>query len=145
MIALGIHSGTHFRDCAEEFVERVVRGCRGAVATTLMTTHGTATITTAHIERLNATFRARLAPLTRRGRATVHRGTTLAAGRWLADVVYNCCTPHHSLKGQTPAQAAGLTDHRWTMHELLTFAVPLPTVKHRGRPPQWLQARSHAA
>jgi hypothetical protein len=25
------------------------------------------------------------------------------------------------LKGKTPAQAAGLTDHRWTLRELLTF------------------------
>jgi len=29
---------------------------------------------------------------------------------------------------RTPAQAAGLTDHRWTMHDLLTFPVPLPAV-----------------
>ena len=125
--------------------QRVVRGCRGAVAATLLTTQGTATINTAYIERLNATFRARLAPLTRRGRATVHQQGTLIAGMWLVGVVYNCCTPHRSLAGQTPAQAAGLTDHRWTMHELLNHRVPLPTLKRRGRPPIWLRELRHAA
>lgn len=124
---------------------RVVRGCGGAVAATLLATQGTATITTAHIERLNATFRARLAPLARRSRATVHRRATLERGMWVVGAVYNCCTPHRSLAGQTPAQAAGLTDHRWTLHELLTFPVPLPAVRHRGRPPTWLREIAHTA
>ena len=124
---------------------RVVRGCGGAVAATLLATQGTATITTAHIERLNATFRARLAPLARRSRATVHQRATLEQGMWLVGVVYNCCTPHRSLGGQTPARAAGLTDHCWTIGELLTFPVPLPAVKHRGRPPTWLREITHAA
>ena len=52
--------------------QRVAHGCRGAVVATLLATQGTTTITTAYIERLNATFRARLAPLARRGRAGVH-------------------------------------------------------------------------
>jgi len=124
--------------------QRVVRGCRGAVVATLLTTQGTSTITTAHIERLNATFRARLAPLVRRGRAAVHQRATLEWGMWVVGVVYNCCTPHRSLAGQTPAQAAGLTDHCWTLHELLTLPVPLPTVKHQGRPPTWLRKIAHA-
>jgi hypothetical protein len=28
---------------------------------------------------------------------------------------------HSSLKGKTPALSAGLTDHRWTLRELLPF------------------------
>jgi len=32
---------------------------------------------------------------------------------------YNYCRPHASLKGKTPAQAAGLVDHRWTLEELI--------------------------
>ncbi len=125
--------------------QRVVRGCRGAVAATLLATQGTATINTAYIERLNATFRARLAPLTRRGRAGVHHCATLTAGMWVVGVTYNCCTPHRSLGGQTPAQAAGVTHHRWTMHELLSHRVPLGVVRHRGRPPAWLREVSRAA
>jgi hypothetical protein len=34
---------------------------------------------------------------------------------------YNLCRKHGTLKGKTPAQAAGLSDHCWTLRELLTF------------------------
>ena len=40
---------------------------------------------------------------------------------------------------RTPAIAAGLTDHRWTVQELLNFKVPPPPYtlpKRRGRPPK---------
>jgi hypothetical protein len=126
---------------------RIVRGSAAAVAAVLSATQGkeTAVINTAYIERLNATFRARLAPLVRRSRATVRHRATLAAGMWLVGTVYNFATPHRSLDGRTPAQAAGLTDHQWTIHELLTFPVPLPTTKRRGRPPNWLREIAHAA
>jgi len=88
---------------------------------------------------LNATFRARLTPLVRRSRATVRQVATREAGMWLVGTAYHFCTPHRSLAMRTPAQAAGLTDHCWTMHELLTFPVPVPPVKRRGRPPHWLR------
>jgi len=77
--------------------------------------------------------------LARRSRATVRQVATLTAGMWLVGTAYNFCTPHRSLSNRTPAQATGLTDHRWTVHELLTFPVPLPSVKRRGRPPHWLR------
>jgi hypothetical protein len=126
---------------------RIVRGSAAAVAAVLTTTQGkeTAVVNTAYIERLNATFRARLAPLVRRSRALVRQVATLTVGMWLVGTVYNFCTPHRSLDGQTPAQAAGLTDHRWTVHDLLIFPVPLPPVKRRGRPPNWLREMAHAA
>jgi transposase-like protein len=126
---------------------RIVRGGAAAVAAVLTATQGkvSAVVNTAYIERLNATFRARLAVLVRRSRATVRQVATLEAGMWLVGTVYNFVSAHRSLEGRTPAQAAGLTDHRWTVHELLTFPVPLPTVKRRGRPPRWLQDIAHAA
>ncbi len=126
---------------------RIVRGSAAAVAAVLTATQGkeTAVVNTAYIERLNATFRARLAPLVRRSRATVRQVATLEAGMWLVGTVYNFVTPHRSLDKRTPAQAAGLTDHRWTVHQLLTFPVPLPSVKRRGRPPHWLQQIPDAA
>ena len=37
---------------------------------------------------------------------------------------------------RTPAQAAGLTDHRWSLYELLVFAVPPTPPKRRGRRPR---------
>jgi hypothetical protein len=67
---------------------------------------------------------------------------------------YNFCWEQGSLrlpapagtghKGQerTPAMAAGLTDHRWSLQELLRYQVPLPAwvaPTRRGRPPHRAQ------
>jgi 23S rRNA maturation mini-RNase III len=46
----------------------------------------------------------------------------------------NFCRRHQSLAGQTPAMAAGLTDHVWTLRELIALleeAESMPT--KRGR------------
>jgi transposase-like protein/IS1 family transposase len=98
-------------------------------------------INTAYIERLNATFRERLASLTRRGRALARRTLTLQHGMYLIGTVYNFCTPHASLAQAggktTPAMAAGITDHCWSVQELLSYHVPPPRwtpSKQRGRP-----------
>ena len=59
---------------------------------------------------------------------------------WLVGGCYNLLWAHRSLGGErTPAMAARLTDHRWSMEELLSFPVPpaeLP--RWRGRKPRWL-------
>jgi transposase-like protein len=130
-----------------EVERRIVRGSEEAVVAVLRATQGkaTAVINTAYIERLNATFRARLAGLVRRSRAIVRQVATLESGMWLVGATYNFVSAHHSLEGQTPAQAAGVTDHRWTMRELLIFPVPLPVVHRRGRRPRWFQEIAHAA
>jgi transposase-like protein/IS1 family transposase len=100
-------------------------------------------VSTAYIERLNATFRQRLAGLCRRTRCLVRTERTLSCGMYLVGTVYNFCTPHASLsqKGQprTPAMAAGLTGRIWSVSELLCYQVaPPPYVapKRRGRPPR---------
>jgi hypothetical protein len=88
-------------------------------------------IHTSYIERLNATFRSRLASLVRRGRGLAHKAETLAMGVDLVGGVYNFCTGHRSLRisvpggrakwpGRTPAMAAGWTDHVWSVQELLS-------------------------
>jgi hypothetical protein len=125
-----------------EVVREVVRGVEAAMHSRIEQTQRSAEalINTAYIERLNATFRARLAPLVRRTRAGAHKRSTLEAGMWLVGSCYNLLWVHRSLEEErTPAMAARITDHRWTMEELLTFAVPpaeLPT--WRGRKPRWL-------
>ena len=53
---------------------------------------GEGVLNTAYIERLNATFRERLATLTRRGRALARCTATLHAGIYLIGTVYNFCT-----------------------------------------------------
>ncbi|MDQ2938593.1 MAG: hypothetical protein M3R67_14000, partial [Acidobacteriota bacterium] len=102
----------------------------------------------ASIERLNATFRERLAPLARRSRALARHTLTLQHGMYLIGTVYNFCTPHASLRlaapgaglrgmQRTPAMAAGITDHCWSVRELLSYHVPPPRwtpPKQRGRP-----------
>jgi transposase-like protein len=104
-------------------------------------------IHTAYVERLNGTFRARLAALARRTRAGGRTRARLTAGMWLVGTVYNFCTPHRSLAaGQTPAMASGITDHRWGISELLHYHVPLPAWQppirsgQRGRRPRALQS-----
>ena len=140
---------------------RVVRGTAAAVEARLTATQGRAeaVINTAYIERLNATFRAHLSALVRRTRGAVRQAATLEAGMWLVGMCYNFCWAHDSLRRRrgaadlpggkrverTPAQAAGLTDHRWSVHDLLTFPVPPPPVKRRGRRPRWLQEVAYAA
>ncbi len=130
-------------------VHRVVCGTPVAISAALAATRGGTVINTAYIERLNATFRQHLAPLVRRGRALAHTTTVLTAGMYLVGCAYNLCWEHDSLRlaagpdaptkwrDRTPAMAAGLTDHRWTMAELLHYHVPLPAwaaPTRRGRP-----------
>jgi hypothetical protein len=134
--------------------QRVVRGTAEAIGTVLAATATGTGIHTAYIERLNATFRSHLAPLVRRGRAIAHTLTTLEAGMWLVGSAYNLCWAHDRLRleapagngrkwlERTPAMAAGLTDHPWTLRDLLYYRVPLPAwvaPKRRGRPPKQVQ------
>ena len=133
---------------------RVVRGTEAAIGGVLAATHSGTGINTSYIERLNATFRASLAPLVRRGRAISHTEAGLTAGMWLVGCAYNFCWLHQSLRlaappgapwkwqERTPAMAAGLTDHCWTMRELMRYQVPLPAwvePKRRGRLPMRAQ------
>jgi transposase-like protein len=119
---------------------RIVDGTPARVETVRRRSQGDGVINTAYIERLNATFRERLAPLARRCRALARHTLTLHEGMFLVGTVDNFCTPHESLhqaRPTTPAMAAGITDHRWTMHELLSFHVPPPRwtpPRQRGRP-----------
>jgi hypothetical protein len=133
-------------------VRRIVQGSRQQVAELLTASQGGGKINTAFIERLNATFRQRLACLARRSRNLARQPETLQAGMFIVGCIYNFCTYHDTLRvafylamgGQrwlqrTPAIAADLTNHRWTIEELFMFKVPPPRwtpPKHRGRPSQ---------
>jgi transposase-like protein len=127
---------------------RLVRGCGSAVLRLLHTTPGCLVVNTAYIERLNGTFRARLACLARRTRGLARQQRTLEHAMYLVGTIYNFCTFHGSLtsdgRGQrTPAMAAGISDHRWSVHELLQYHVPPPAwepPKRPGRRSKRLQA-----
>jgi len=118
-----------------DVTRRVVFGTAEAVAEAIARTKGGTRINTSYIERLNATVRAALAPLTRRGRRLAHRAALLTSGMWLVGTAYNLCWPHESLRlpalggrkwqERTPAMAAGLTDHIWTLEEMLRYHILL--------------------
>ena len=136
-----------------EVERRIVDGTPVRVETLRRRSQGDGVINTAYIERLNATFRERLAPLARRCRALARHTLTLEHGMYLVGTIYNFCTEHASLRlaasaagtapfQRTPAMAACITDHCWTVQELLSFHVPPPRwipPKRRGRPSHALQ------
>ena len=126
---------------------RIYQGSSEVIASVIKATQGAGDINTAYIERLNGTFRSCLGSLARRTRALPRTTASLHAGAYLVGTVYNFCTTHESLRlpgliggrkwiPQTPAMAAGLTNHCWSVKELLSYRVPLPKwspPKRRGR------------
>ena len=120
---------------------RIAQGTVAQVTQLIHCSQGGGVINTAYIERLNATFRQRLAILARRTRCPAQQIATLTHGMFIVGCLYNFCDTHKSLRQRlwianrryrwvqrTPAMAAGITDHLWTPHELFRFKVP---------PPQW--------
>jgi IS1 family transposase len=120
---------------------------------------GGSVLNTAFIERLNATMRQRLASLTRKCRHAARRLEALETGMYLLGCTYNWCWPHHELsrraaanqgvRGEvplTPAMASGLTDHVWSIWELLSYRVaPVPwgEPKRRLRPSKQTGSEVH--
>ena len=133
-----------------EVIRRMAQGSLERANELLSHTTGGKELNTAFIERFNGTMRERLASLTRRCRHAARRVAALEAGMWLVGCTYNWCWPHHELsrrlakaqgcKGEvliTPAMASRLTDHVWSLRELLEYRIaPPPWVapKRRGRP-----------
>jgi hypothetical protein len=100
-------------------------------------------INTAFIERVNLTIRQHVAAVGRQVTTVCKGEAGLRQQLAVSQVYYNFCLPHASLrlplpqpaptKGTgsaqrwrpcTPAMAAGLTDHVWTLREVLGFRVP---------------------
>jgi IS1 family transposase len=129
-----------------EVTRRLTRGTEAKAQELLALDQGCQEFNTSFIERLNGTFRERLASLSRKCRHAAARVETLERGMYLIGCTYNFCFPHHELSKSThfgyrctPAMAARLTDHIWSVRELLMYKVaPTPWVepkcKRRGRP-----------
>jgi IS1 family transposase len=100
-------------------------------------------INTAFVERLNLTIRQHVAAIGRRVSTLCKGADGLCQQLALYHGYYNFCLPHASLRQPlpqpeptngpgsaklwrpcTPAMAAGLTDHVWTLREVLLFRVP---------------------
>ncbi len=132
--------------CVVAVERRIVDDTPARVETLRRRSQGDGVITTASIEWLHATCRARLGVLTRRRRALARRTLTLQHGRCLIGTVDNFCPPPASWRCAggvtTPAMAAGITDHGWTVRALLSLHVPPPRwtpPQQRGRPSRALQ------
>src|SRR3989441_4306860 len=143
-----LHIGTVIKRTVKHHLTHITRqmahGMLERAMALLTASRGGAVLNTAFIERFNGTMRERLAALTRKCRHAAHRLEALETGMYLIGCTYNLCFPHHELSTSkhvgaacTPAMAAGLTDHVWSVWEVLTYKVaPTPWVKprRRGRP-----------
>lgn len=79
------------------------------------------TARTSYVERQNLTVRIR-----RYARSTNAFSKKLENHAYpvaLNYMVYNFARPHLTLKGRTPAMAAGIADHRWTHTDIITRVV----------------------
>lgn len=78
-------------------------------------------VSTSYAERSNLTIRMSMRRFTRltngHSKKIENHGHAFA----LFTMHYNYCRKHMSLKGQTPAMAAGLADHVWTLEELVSL------------------------
>lgn len=78
-------------------------------------------ICTSHVERNNLTIRTFMRRFTRLALGFSKKLDNLQAATALYVAHYNFCRRHSTLR-MTPAMAAGLTSHRWSMEELLRAA-----------------------
>jgi hypothetical protein len=101
-------------------------------------------INTAFVERLNLGIRQRVAAIGRRVNTLCQGEDGLRDQLVLFQTYHNCVLPHASVRqalpspasthgtgaaklwrSGTPAMAAGLTDHVWSLTEMLCYRVPL--------------------
>jgi hypothetical protein len=75
-------------------------------------------ISTSHVERQNLTMRMSMRRYTRLTNAFSKKVQNLTAAVSL-HFFHNFCRVHRSLNGRTPAMAAGVTGHVWTVQELI--------------------------
>lgn len=93
-------------------------------------------IGTSYVERINLTIRTSLARFIRKGMNFSKTKRMHQKAFDLFQAWYNFIKPHKSLRlkidsgnrkwfQRTPAMAEGITDHIWSLKELLTFRVPV--------------------
>lgn len=133
----------HRRRRVAEVRQHVYLGTPEQYLQALRTAGFSGRVQTAFIERLNLTIRRSIAGLARRSWSVPHSLNEFALHFAWWRAYYHFARPHASLRQslgdkptrrtrqqyrpRTPAQAAGLTNHRWTVQELIAFpAPPLP-------------------
>jgi hypothetical protein len=109
-----------------------------------------AKISTSYVERQNLTMRMGMRRFTRLTNAFSKKVENLAHAVSLHYMHYNFARPHKTLANpypRTPAMAAGVADHIWTLHEIAALLdqlrpqrEPEPEPK---QPPESSRAREH--
>jgi IS1 family transposase len=92
--------------------------CIGAVPVEISGTPDPAMICTSHVERNNLTLRTFLRRLTRLSLGFSKKLDNLKHAVALHFAYYNFCRVHRSLR-VTPAMEAGITNHVWSLEELI--------------------------
>jgi IS1 family transposase/transposase-like protein len=127
-----------------EVTTKVVFGSQTAIQARLAASSVSQTINTSFVERNNLTCRQCTSRLARKVLSFSKELSWLEKHLWLSFAYYHFVLPHASLaqplpipeptrgsgslkqwQSCTPAMAAGLTDHVWSMEELLSYRVPL--------------------
>ena len=101
------------------------RQLAGALARSGVSTH----VNTSFVERFNATIRQHNSRKARKAYTFSKTFEPHHAMSWFGISYYNVCRPHLGLRQheegrwcvRTPAMAAGLSDHAWTLHEFMRY------------------------
>lgn len=88
-------------------------------------------ISTSYVERQNLTMRQGIRRFTRLTNGFSKRRENLCGAVSLHFAYYNWCRVHQTLR-VTPAMQAGLTDHAWSIAELIEFALTAPLPANDG-------------
>lgn len=83
-------------------------------------------ISTSLIERQNGTARSRNRYLVRKTYAFAKRVEDMDDQCALDKTFYNFCRKHRGLKGETPAMRQGITNHVWSVTEVLRYRSAVP-------------------
>ena len=83
-------------------------------------------ISTSLLERQNGTARSRNRYLVRKTYAFAKLVTYMDDQCEVDKTFYNFCRKHRGLKGETPAMRQGITDHVWSVAEVLGYRGPAP-------------------
>jgi IS1 family transposase len=76
-------------------------------------------VSTSYVERQNLTMRMSMRRFTRLTNGFSKKIENLIAAVAVHYMHYNFARPHMSLKGLTPAQAAGVADRRWSVEDII--------------------------
>ena len=107
---------------------RIVFGDEQKIDEILESSTVSKSVNTSYIERVNLTLRQHCRRLTRKTNGFSKEQRNLKAQILLVMAYYNFVLPHRSLKikgksSRTPAMVANLTNHKWSMSELLSYKV----------------------